>query len=104
MLKITQVLAKDNDILEVHGFDDANPTQEIVATGWQSVMTNYAEEVNGKRTYREMTNQEKQEYWISLLQVQVPQSQPAPQVLFEDSEAQAVLEEAQTSNNESPNI
>ncbi len=96
-LKITRVIDLGNDILEVRGFDDTT-MEEVVAHVWLSAMDyHYDAEHYGEDGYRHpdaqprpMNNEEKQAYWLRLLQEKLKDKN----VLFEHPDNIAVFEGA----------
>jgi hypothetical protein len=99
-VQITQVLARDSDVLEVQGYDDRDPNRAFAATGWQSAMVNYYPPdqygSNGhllpNAVSRPMTAQEQQVYWVSLLQPLVPVDATPPTVLYSNPQAINVVD------------
>lgn len=91
MINLLKVIDLGNDVLEVTGFESDNPTQIITAHGWVSAITNhydaddYSENGDLKEdaTPREMTDKEKNSYWIGLLQ----EKNGSSESIFENTKA-----------------
>lgn len=110
MLKLLKVTDLGDDVIEVSGFDSDKPEERLTVRGWHSATQNhydaddYGEDGHLKEDAepREMSQDEKEAYWLGLLETEHRQ----PESMFEDSGAlkeheDAVELAAQEAENES---